>query len=173
MAGSLIKIDEEIITSAVNSVTLTGMTSEYDVYMVTYFNVNIDNASGAATCIRFTESGTANSTANYDWAFKELISNASFTNPSNTNFNEIRIGSASTGVQKDNGTVYIFNSQNSSEYTFLTSENVRQTATPIQGRQGGGVFTVTSTVDGIQFGAMANPTNNMTSGTIKLYGLKK
>ena len=58
-------------------------------------------------------------------------------------------------------------------FYFLTSENVRQTSTPIQGRQGGGVFTVTSTVDGIQFGVMANPSNNITSGTIKLYGLKK
>jgi len=173
MAGSLIKIDEEIVSSSVNSVTLTGMTSDYDVYMVSYFGVRSDNASGAATCIRFTESGTANSTANYDWAFKELISNASFTNPSNTNFNEIRIGSASTSIQEDNGTVYIFNSQNSSEYTFLTSENVRKTSTPLQGRQGGGVFTVTSTVDGIQFGVMANPANNITAGTIKLYGLKK
>ena len=173
MAGSLIKIAETTVSSSVNSVTLTGMTSDYDVYMVSYFNVNTDNSSGASTCIRFTESGTANSTANYDWAFKELISNASFSNPSNTNLNEIRIGSATTTVGKDNGTVYIFNSQNSSEYTFLTSENVRQTGTPIQGRQGGGVFTVTSTVDGIQFGVMANPSNNITSGTIKLYALKK
>ena len=173
MSGSLIKIDEEIVTSAVNSVTLTGMTSEYDVYMVIYFGVRSDNASGASASIRFTESGTANSTANYDWAFKELISNASFANIANTNFNEIRIGSASTSIQEGNGTVYIFNSQNSSEYTFLTSENVRQTSTPIQGRQGGGVFTVTSTVDGIQFGVMANPSNNITAGRITLYGLKK
>ena len=37
MAGSLIKIDEEIVTSAVASVTLGGADwdSSYDVYMVT------------------------------------------------------------------------------------------------------------------------------------------
>ena len=34
MAGSLIKIDEEIVSSAVASVTLTGIDSTYDVYMV-------------------------------------------------------------------------------------------------------------------------------------------
>ena len=33
MAGSLIKIDEEIVSSAVASVTLTGIDSTYDVYM--------------------------------------------------------------------------------------------------------------------------------------------
>ena len=39
MAGSLIKIDEEIVSSAVASVTLTGIDSTYDVYMVRLNNV--------------------------------------------------------------------------------------------------------------------------------------
>ena len=34
MAGSLIKIDEEIVSSAVSSVSLLGIDSTYDVYMV-------------------------------------------------------------------------------------------------------------------------------------------
>jgi hypothetical protein len=37
MAGSLIKIDEEIVTSAVASVSLLGIDSTYDVYMVKYY----------------------------------------------------------------------------------------------------------------------------------------
>ena len=41
MAGSLIKIDEEIVSSAVASVTLTGIDSTYDVYMVVLNNVHI------------------------------------------------------------------------------------------------------------------------------------
>jgi len=39
MAGSLIKIDEEIVSSAVASVTLTGIDSTYDVYVVKLNNV--------------------------------------------------------------------------------------------------------------------------------------
>jgi len=39
MAGSLIKIDEAIVTSAVASVSLLGIDSTYDVYMVRYNNV--------------------------------------------------------------------------------------------------------------------------------------
>jgi hypothetical protein len=34
MAGSLIKIEETTVSSAVASVTLTGIDSTYDVYMV-------------------------------------------------------------------------------------------------------------------------------------------
>ena len=41
MAGSLIKIDEEIVSSAVASVTLTGIDSTYDVYMVKMNNVSV------------------------------------------------------------------------------------------------------------------------------------
>ena len=43
MAGSLIKIDEEIVTSAVASVTLTGIDSTYDVYMVKYNKLEVSN----------------------------------------------------------------------------------------------------------------------------------
>ena len=45
MAGSLIKIDEEIVTSAVSSVTLTGIDSTYDVFKVVWTNGNnVDRA---------------------------------------------------------------------------------------------------------------------------------
>ena len=39
MAGSLIKIDEEIVTSAVASVTLTGIDSTYDSYVFKFINM--------------------------------------------------------------------------------------------------------------------------------------
>ena len=72
MAGSLIKIDEEIVTSAVASVTLGGSNwdSSYDVYMVQITNVS--PANDDVSDMRFTESGTPNTTANYDDAAKQL-----------------------------------------------------------------------------------------------------
>ena len=128
MAGSLIKIDEEIVTSAVASVTLTGMNSTYDVYMVTInkvFPVN-DNVYLRT---RFTESGTANSTANYDSAYKNLnttsFSNSSYTNQSSFYMTNNYIG---TGTQEQlNAVCYIFNSQDSAEYTFHTRNNIKRT----------------------------------------------
>jgi hypothetical protein len=171
MSGSLVKIDEEIVTSAVNSVTLTGIDSTYDVYMLV--TVGLKSTITEALSMRFAESGTLNATANYDWAYKELNAGGAFSNPSNPNFNEIRFGATSSGNNWDNTIHYIYNAYNSSEYTFVTSENVRYGAITMQGRQGGGVFTVASQVNGVGIGIFTNPTNNLTAGTITLYGLKK
>ena len=86
MAGSLVKIDEEIVTSAVASVTLGGSDwdSSYDVYMVRLNNIN-PTTDGAVFYARVTESGTPNTTANYDNAFKGIRADASFGNGYNTN----------------------------------------------------------------------------------------
>jgi len=70
MAGSLIKIDEEIVTSAVASVTLTGIDSTYDVYMVKYNDLEF--SSDSQVYARVTESGTENTTSNYDAAQKQM-----------------------------------------------------------------------------------------------------
>ena len=86
MAGSLIKIDEEIVTSAVASVTLGGADwdSSYDVYMVKYNNAG---TSTDATLInsRVTVSGTPDTSANYDGAWKAVRTNTTFNNVSITN----------------------------------------------------------------------------------------
>jgi len=173
MAGSLIKIDEEIVTSAVASVTLTGIDSTYDVYMVKYFNLapDVDNRYAG---MRFTESGTPNSTANYDRAMKTLKADSGFGNDSNTNETQMYAGTMYMGTgtgESLNGILYIFNANNSSEYTFATIEVTQYTLHPyLRGAQGGYVFTVASAVDGINF--FTNE-DNFASGTFTLYGLKK
>jgi hypothetical protein len=174
MAGSLIKIDEEIVTSAVASVTLTGIDSTYDVYMVKINNLVPD---GAAHIIgRFTESGIENSTANYDMASKRLRTDTTFNDFALTNrtdfYREYFMGSYLNTNAPMNATFYIFNANNSSEYTFITWENtgLYSGGSLLLGNQGGGVFTVASAVDGFKWTAV---TNNIASGHFVLYGLKK
>ena len=171
MAGSLILVDSETASNS-SSITLTGMNSTYDVYMVTInkvFPVN-DNVYLKT---RFTESGTANTTSNYDSAYKNMYSsgtsNSGYTNQSSFYMNNNYIG---TGTQEQlNAVCYIFNSQNSGEYTFLTQETISRGHTySLWGNQGGGVFTVSSTVDGINF---FMDSGDISSGEFKLYGLKK
>ena len=87
MAGSLIKIDEEIVTSAVASVTLTGIDTTYDVYMVQVSNAKVNTDNPLA--IRVTKSGSADTTANYDDAKKYLKSGSAFSNISNINATQI------------------------------------------------------------------------------------
>ena len=171
MAGSLIKIDEEIVTSAVASVTLTGIDSTYDVYMVRYNNVLPVN-DNVLLSNRVTVSGTADTTANYDWAYKLLNAAAAFSNISATNDTDNVLGTNGTGGNEStNGIMYLFNFNNASEYSFGTVENtVREADTNLRGIQGGYVHTVAQACDGIQF---FYASGNIASGTFTLYGLAK
>tara|TARA_A100001201_G_scaffold141053_1_gene135541 strand:- start:20 stop:541 length:522 start_codon:yes stop_codon:yes gene_type:complete len=173
MAGSLIKIDEEIVSSAVSSVSLTGIDSTYDVYMVVYNNLKVSADGTVKIRMRFEESGTPNTTANYDRASKFLRTTVGFGDLSDTNetsFNtDANIGNA-TG-EHQNKVFYIFNANNSSEYTFMTEEATQVASSgELSGQQGGGVFTVTSAVDGVNFFTSAG---NINSAVFTLYGLKK
>ena len=174
MAGSLVKIDEEIVTSAVASVTLTGIDSTYDVYMVRINNATVSANLGNITP-RVTVSGTADSTANYDIAGKQLKSNTTFGNSYNTNqtsFTCFGAGGTGTGEQS-NIIMYLFNFNNASEYSFITFEEVMYDQNPfLLGNQGGGVHTVAQSCDGIEFKVDAGA-YNFTGGNFVLYGLKK
>jgi hypothetical protein len=173
--ASLIKIDEEIVTSAVASVTLTGIDSTYDVYMVKLNNVAPDTDSRYLQ-IRFTESGTPNITPNYDQAVKALKTTTTFGNGAypNQTFAYAGVSFLGTGTSENiNGIYYIFNANNSSEYTFATIEsNYVNSLQQNFGDAGGFVFTQTSTVDGIHF--FLSSTGNIDTGAkFTLYGLKK
>ena len=173
MSGSLIKIDEEIVTSAVASVTLTGIDSTYDVYMIRINNVTGTTEPNAIN-IRFTVGGTADTSANYDWAHKVLRTGAVFQNQSNTNQTAIN-GLDSTGTSTSetvNAIYYFFNFNNASEYSFMTYEaSARSSGAELNARQGGGVLTAAQATDGVQF-FMSN--NNIEVGSqFVLYGLKK
>ena len=176
MPGSLIKIDEEIVTSAVASVTLGGSDwdSSYDVYMVQYLNV-IPATDDKELRMRFTEGGTPNTSANYDYVYKIIetysVGFEEFPSTNQTYFRGVRYGN-NTG-ERGNGTLYLFNMNSTTEYAFYTFEEnayINGAAT-IAGCTGGGVLTVTGTArDGIEF---SFPTGNISSGGFVLYGLAK
>ena len=174
MAGSLIKIDEEIVTSAVASVTLTGIDSTYDVYMVRYNNVQPETDLQNLN-VRFTVSGTADSSSNYDYAFKKLRTDTSFNTLTATNQDKLRTSATPTGTstsEVNNGLMYLFNFNNASEYSFITEEETMRSYTGLLiGNQGGGVLTVAQTCDGIQF--FFDSGNIDTGSSFVLYSLKK
>jgi hypothetical protein len=173
MAGSLIKIDEEIVSSAVASVTLTGIDSTYDVYMVRYNNLTSDTDDNNNR-LRFTHSGTPQTTSVYDTADKKLNSNTSFENRALPNANYIRLDQfLGTGTSETaQGIIYLFNMNSTTEYAFCTFEGVTYNYVPFSaGGQGGAVFKNTGTArDGVNFSV---PTGNYTAGKFVLYGLAK
>ena len=175
MSGALIKIDEEIVTSAVASVTLTGIDSTYDVYMVQV--INVVGSTNTELNARVTIGGTAQSGASdYAWAFKLLKSGGAFQNIS-TNADS-RIFStgyfSSSSTTTTNGTLYLFNFPSTTEYAFVTVNGTGYFAgssIEANGNQGGGVYKQIGTArDGINF---YEPNGNIQSGTFTLYGLKK
>ena len=174
MAGSLVKIDEEIVTSAVSSVTLTGIDSRFEVYKVVLSDVQ-GTSDSVSFKERFTVSGTAQSTSNYDYATKTVRDTGSFSNNSASNGTELFVNTQTAMVTGTGETLqgvrYLFNFNNASEYSFSTMEMVfLDFDVSARGGQGGGVYTVAEAHDGVNYFFASG---NIASGTFTLYGLKK
>ena len=170
MAGSLIKLDEEILDGTVTSVTLgnTNWDSSFNVYMCILKKVEV-TTDQTDIKVRFLESGTPNTTANYDSTQYHTSSNQAFNTQNEQNATSLdltlNIGN-STGEQL-NSIIYIFNANVSGTFTFMTQENsMMSNAAELRGKQGGGALTVNSAINGIQF------IESMDSGIFSLYGIK-
>jgi hypothetical protein len=164
---SLLQVETNTVTSAVTSVTLTGINSD-DVYMVAVSGATVSDPVSEIRA-RFTVSGTAQTTSNYDWADKFLRASASFINDYDTNQTKTRAlnNTGDTGGEGSNGIFYLYNLNNASEYSFMTIENVTENGNEARGYQGGTVYTVAEAHNGIQF--LNNGSGNITSGTFTLY----
>ena len=164
--GKLVQVATNTVSSAVAQVDLVGTTTD-DVYVI--FANNVTPSSDSQNFrFRVLESGTANTTSNYDYAHKFLTAGGSFGNFSDTNQTSIRFVSTGTATgEQTNQIVYIYNANNSSEYTFFTQEQSQlNEASVLTGVQGGGVFTSSSQVNGIR---LFFESGNIASGTFTLY----
>ena len=168
MAGQLIQVATNTVTSAVSSVTLTGIDSD-DVYMLAVKDLQ-PSTNQVYPYLRFTESGTPNTTANYDYADKNLKAGFAFSNMANSNQTQFFILSEQLGTNTQellNGIFYIYNANNSSEFTFFSQETTALDHNSNHlGSQGGGVFTVSSSVNGVN---LFFSSGNIASGTFTLY----
>ena len=177
MAGSLNLVDKFTVSSGVSSVTIGGgssgsssynfaIDSTYDVYKLIISGLEADTDSSTVQ-IRVTKSGTAQTDSEYDKACMQLKAYNTFTNDSGTNatfwdFNQIGTTSGSTFDL----TAYLFNFANA-EYSFTTFEAATSDTTiDFRGNQGGGVHTVASASDGVNWQFSSG---NITSGTFTLY----
>jgi len=181
-AGSLIKVDEFSISSAVSSVIIgggsSGSSSEnfaidntYDVYILQYHDLFM-SGDGNAARIRFTVSGSADTSSNYDNARQHSYSNQGYWDGANQNIDYMpNLSGGTTSPEGQQGVMHLFNFSNASEYSFATVELLGATETPeYYGVNGGFCLTVAQATDGVQFYANAN---NIASGNFALYGLSK
>ena len=166
MEGQLVQVATNTISSAVSSVTLTGIDDD-SVYLFTWVGVTCASDVNQNQ-IRVTKSGTAQSDSEYDFASKQLFASTSFVDNgqvNQTSFIDLYIGN-NTG-EMANGLMYLYNFNNSSEFSFVTREQVSLShVAQTQGVMGGGVHTVASASDGVNY-FMAS--GNLTGGTFTLY----
>ena len=162
----LLQVATNTVTSAVSSVTLTGIDDD-SVYLFTWVGVTCASDVNQNQ-IRVTKSGTAQSDSEYDFASKQLFASTSFVDNgqvNQTSFIDLYIGN-NTG-EMANGLMYLYNFNNSSEFSFVTREQVSLShVAQTQGVMGGGVHTVASASDGVNY-FMAS--GNLTGGTFTLF----
>lgn len=176
MAGSLVKINSVTTTSSVATVTLTGITSTYNVYVVKFDSATPDVDD--TIFLRVTESGTPNTTANYSTASKQYNASAGTTSAGASGTGEtswnLTMGLESTITNNCNGVLYLYNFNSSSSFSYLTSDILGwgSSSSELKGRKGGHTFESASTCDGIQF-FLENSNNFVSGATFTLYGLKK
>ena len=174
MAGSLIKIAETIVSGTPSTVQLLGIDSTYDVYKCVVSGVT-STTDDKDFKVRVTASGTAKTTSDYDEATKNLRTDTTFSNSSIANNDRFQPFSALGSDTGENGnlTMYLFNFNNASEFSFITIESSYFNASTngLFGHQGGGVYTVAEAHNGLEF--FLESSDTFESGTFTLYALKK
>ncbi len=164
------QIASETVTSATSYVDLIGTTTD-DCYMIVV-NGYIPTSDAADLRARVLESSTPNTTANYDRAFLAIRTDTSYSNQSNVNETYYDLTTAvgnSTGEQM-NGIMYLYNANDSNEFTYITAENVQLSHTALTiGNQGSAVFTSDSQVNGIR---LYPNSSTIASGTFTLYQIE-
>lgn len=175
MSGSLIKLDEEIVSSSVASVQLgaSNWDSSYDVYVVKISDLHMD--ASASVYARVLVSGTADTSANYCSSGKNLRADQAFDNQAETNATQINeiILSSDDGVtgSAGNGIHYLFSFNNASEFSYISFENTTVRAnSKLMGKQGSAVSKVTQACNGIEYTGNGQ---NITGGRFSLYALHK
>jgi hypothetical protein len=162
--GKLVQVATGTASASAN-LTLTGIDTD-DVYLLTLMNI-VPATANADVYLRVTESGSASSDSDYDQAYKVLRADTTFQNEGAQNNDHWQIsGSLQTDTGKScNGYIYIYNANNSSEYTFISAHSIFFHTT-ILGEVQSGAYTQTTAVDGIQ---VVFDTGNIASGTATLY----
>ena len=148
---ALQQINKSILSSPASAIEVTGIDSD-NVYMLTIRNLEpVDNA--VYPLLRFIVGGSAVATTDYAYANKNIKSAVSFSNMANSSQTQILLLSeqnGNAGQEKFNGICYIYNANDSSEYTNITSENVAlDSNTNALGSMGGGTLLDASAVEGV------------------------
>jgi hypothetical protein len=177
MSGSLIKLDEEIITTSTANVTLgaANWDTSYDVYQVIMTDVQL--SANTSVNMRMLLSGTAQDTSNYDRAYNVLRTDATTAASNNTEQTSNMInGGTSVGSLTNhsfNCIQFLFSFNESSKSSHYTNEAVflsEHGSEVLFGVNGGGMYEVSASHNGVFY---YPGSGTFESGKFSLFGLKK
>jgi hypothetical protein len=151
----------------------SNITTTYDLYKIEL--INIVPATDATTLYaRVSTSASFNSGAtDYSWDLEQNDSAGAWNNTDNDGDTEIPLGLASmgsTGGESLCGNLFLFNPASATYHTLLQGKVVSYNAeSQLERGTVDGAFRTAEANDGIQFLASSG---NLTSGTIRIYGVK-
>ena len=169
MAGQLVQVATETVTSDVGYVNLIGTTTD-DVYMVAISNLRGAN-DNAIPYLKILVGGSVDTSSSFRRTNVEMKAYTSFVyNGYNAGQNFMYFTSGGTGTatgETAEGLIYLYNFNNSSEYNFGTIEAVTHTAqAQTESWTGGFVHNIAQSSNGIQILMSAG---NIASGTFTMY----
>ena len=144
----------EFISKAVSdgtdtSLQVTGINTD-DPYFVTLFNMQTQN-NNETLDFRVTKSGSPDTTSNYDRAMKYITTAHSFGNRNEENSDHFQlIENLLNDSGGGQGFLYLYNFNNSSEYSYWTLSVISAVSNQRAAQVGGGIHTVDSASDGVQ-----------------------
>jgi hypothetical protein len=145
----LVQVNKTVSDGSATTLKVTGIDSD-NVYLLVLRLIQTQNNNETIN-MRVTKSGTADTTSNYDRAYKIFSSTSSFSNGVFVNGTGSRI---MENVDDANGggqsLFYLYNFNSSSQFSYFTNENVSTVSNQSAGVAGGAVHTVASASDGIE-----------------------
>ena len=184
--GQLELIHTETITSSTSAidfkVSAGTWDNTYDVHFVTYNNLTFTNSTQSAFIQLFDNTETIISGAEYSYALQQCDTNGSFTanKPPYLPYQAMLLASRTTNQTSanreynNNGYFYVYNSNNSYKYSYLTSHHTGWIN--ISGSLyycslfGSGMHQTSEEIYGIRFMNFGTPSWN--EGTISIYGIR-
>lgn len=173
MSGKLKLITTTTVSSDTAQVILTGIDST-NVYMLVVQGMYMDGTNQDIR-IRFTASGSAVTSSDYDYRHYTLYNDASSggTIINNTGNIDLSQGLGTSMNNAFNMVAYLHNFNDSSQYSYIIYENIHRNTS--QGRMGsfhgGGILQSTATHDGVQMLNIGGA--NISSGVFSLYKVEE
>ena len=165
--GKLIQVNTTTVSNVANF-SLTGIDSD-NTYVVVLNNLFMVS-DGARPRLRFTVSGSADTSSNYDYSGRDAYSNQSFyiqNGSSQSYYNGFSLGTDNT--ESLNAIYHLYNFNSSSEYSFISYETVStNSAGESATRYGGMVLQVNQSCDGLQWHSSSNNISNATATLYKV-----